>query len=74
MNLHDGLSLSSSIGMADIHYMKQQSGFSNLLKGGSEGSHQLRGQLLNEPHCISQQNLRQKPSKLWSRMLRYQTV
>lgn len=58
VNLHDRLSLGSSIGVADVHNMKQQTGFSDLLQGSSEGSHQLGGQLLNEPHCISQQNLR----------------
>ena len=63
-DLHDCLRLGSSVGVADIHHMKQQTGFRDLFQSCSEGRHQLRGQLLNEPYCVSQQHLQRK--QLWS--------
>lgn len=53
-DLHDCLCLGSSVGMADVHHMKQQTSFRDLFKRRSEGSYQLRGQFLYKPYCIGQ--------------------
>lgn len=48
-----GFCLGSCVGTAHVHHVQQQRGVGNFLQGGTEGSHQLRRQLLNKPYTFS---------------------